>query len=178
MHKLSADAITYNSAISACEKLGQWTIALDLMRGMMSFAILPNGVTMSAAISATVQAGKWQQAIHLYQQLEESEVPAVIASNSMLAAFEASSQWQRALSVLHAMSSSLAQADTITYSVVLAACQKSLQWRYVLELVRRLPDECALDTRVCASAIDACAMGAQAGDAVRLLETLVQVVQL
>ena len=87
---LHADIITYNSAISACEKLGQWQIALGLMTSMSSSATVPNMVTLSSAISCTVQAGKWQEALRLYKILVESEMPTVITCNSMLAAFTCS----------------------------------------------------------------------------------------
>ena len=144
---------------------------------MSSCTVVPNSITLGAAISATVQLGKWREASCLYSMLAASEVPTVIACNSMLAALESSSQWQRSLSFLHCLADSLVQADTITYSVVLSACQKSLQWQHVLEVVQLLPAQCALDTRVYASAFDACAMSAQAKDAVRLLEALAHVVR-
>ncbi|CAE7033114.1 PEX4 [Symbiodinium sp. CCMP2456] len=173
---LTADVVTFNSAISACEKLGHWQVALDLVTEMLSLAVLPNGVTFSAAISATVQASKWQEAMYLYSRLVQTELPTVIACNSMLAALGSSSQWQRSLKFLSSMPEYDLQADTITYSEVLTACQRSLQWQHVLEVVQLLQGHCALDAQVCASAIGACALSAQAEDAVRLLETLSQTV--
>ena len=65
------------------------------------------------------------------------------------------------------------RGDTVTYSIVLAACQKSLRWQQVLEVLEMLPCQSTLDAQLCASAIDACARGAQAEDAVRFLEALV-----
>ncbi|CAE7942364.1 unnamed protein product [Symbiodinium necroappetens] len=173
---LTADVVTFNSAISACEKLGHWQVALDLVTEMLSLAVLPNGVTFSAAISATVQSSKWQEAMYLYSRLVQTELPTVIACNSMLAALGSSSQWQRSLKFLCSMPEYDLQADTITYSEVLTACQRSLQWQHVLEVVQLLQGHCALDAQVCASAIGACALSAQAEDAVRLLETLSQTV--
>eukprot|EP00439_Symbiodinium_sp_Y106_P050536 s3675_g6.t1 len=173
---LAADVVTFNSAISACEKLGHWQVALDLVTEMLSLAVLPNGVTFSAAISATVQSSKWQESMYLYSRLVQTELPTVIACNSLLAALASSSQWQRSLKFLSNMPECDLQADTITYSEVLTACQRSLQWQHVLEVVQLLQGHCALDAQVCASAIGACALGAQVGDAVRLLETLSQTV--
>ena len=46
------DTVTYNAAISACEKGGQWQTALDLLTEMERKSIPRNTITYNAAISA------------------------------------------------------------------------------------------------------------------------------
>ena len=50
--QLEPDVISYNSAISACEKGQQWQQALMLFSEMGQQHVVPNVVTHNAAISA------------------------------------------------------------------------------------------------------------------------------
>ena len=56
--RVEADTITYNAAISACEKAGQWVRALQLLDGMANSRTEANTITYNAAISACEKAGK------------------------------------------------------------------------------------------------------------------------
>ena len=47
--------ITYSSLISACEKAGEWQLALDLFGEMHAECILPNTVTYNSLITACAQ---------------------------------------------------------------------------------------------------------------------------
>ncbi len=48
---IKADVISYNTAISACEKGGQWQRALDLLERCEFAGIKPDVITYSSAIS-------------------------------------------------------------------------------------------------------------------------------
>ncbi len=50
--QLAANVISYNSAISACEKGHQWEQASSLLQEMRSSWLEPNVVSYGAAISA------------------------------------------------------------------------------------------------------------------------------
>jgi pentatricopeptide repeat domain-containing protein 1 len=58
---LEPDNITYSSAISACEKGGQWQQALALLDQMPEKGVTANVITCNAAISACEKGGKWRQ---------------------------------------------------------------------------------------------------------------------
>lgn len=47
--------ITYSSLISACEKAGQWELALELFNEMHSEGCVPNTVTFNSLITACAQ---------------------------------------------------------------------------------------------------------------------------
>ena len=49
---LLPNVITYNAAISACEKCKQWQQALCLLAEMRSVNVLPDDITYQAAIIA------------------------------------------------------------------------------------------------------------------------------
>ena len=62
--------ITYNAAVSACEKGQQPQQALHLLQDMQLRGLVPNVITYSAAISACEKGQKPQQALHLLQELQ------------------------------------------------------------------------------------------------------------
>jgi pentatricopeptide repeat protein len=47
--------ITYSSLISACEKAGQWQLALELFNEMHAEGCVPNTVTFNSLITACAQ---------------------------------------------------------------------------------------------------------------------------
>lgn len=47
--------ITYSSLISACEKAGQWQLALELFNEMHAEGCIPNTVTFNSLITACAQ---------------------------------------------------------------------------------------------------------------------------
>ena len=62
------NTITYNAAISACAKGGQWEEALGLLSEMASKGVERNIITYSAAISACEEAGVVRQCDALYAE--------------------------------------------------------------------------------------------------------------
>lgn len=53
--------ITYSSLISACEKAGQWELALELFNEMHHEGCFPNTVTFNSLITACAQGGALQK---------------------------------------------------------------------------------------------------------------------
>ena len=60
---LKPDVISYNAAMSACDKGRQWQRALEVMEGMPQRALKPDVIGYSAAISACDKGGQWQRAL-------------------------------------------------------------------------------------------------------------------
>ena len=59
--------ITYSSLISACEKAGQWELALELFNEMHSEGCSPNTVTFNSLITACAQGTPAVQMLRLRQ---------------------------------------------------------------------------------------------------------------
>lgn len=59
----------YNSMISCCEKVRDYSRALRLLDDMKSKVIAKNEVTFSSAISACEKCGQWRVALDLLEQM-------------------------------------------------------------------------------------------------------------
>ena len=55
---VTRDVISYNAAISACEKGGQWQQALSLLSEMQDAGVTRNVISYNAAISACEKGGQ------------------------------------------------------------------------------------------------------------------------
>ena len=63
---LEPSAISFNAAISACEKGGEWERALALVDEMRARGPAPNAISFNAAISACMKGGARAEATALY----------------------------------------------------------------------------------------------------------------
>ena len=57
--------VSFNAGISACEKAGEWQVALLLFFHMATARITPDVISYSAAISACEKGCEWQMALCL-----------------------------------------------------------------------------------------------------------------
>ena len=57
---LPPQAITFNAAISSCERGGAWQMALSLIEVMAEDDVDMTAVSYGAAISACVRGGAWR----------------------------------------------------------------------------------------------------------------------
>ena len=82
--------------IGACEKGGQWQLALSLFQNMSSVKVIPGVISYSAAISACEKSGQWQHALRLFQHMPDAKVsPNVIGyCSATIGACEKGGQWQ------------------------------------------------------------------------------------
>ena len=79
---LEPNVITYNAAISACEKGSQWQQALELLAEMQAQGLEPNVISYSAAMSACEKGSQWQQALELLAEMQAQALePNVITYN-------------------------------------------------------------------------------------------------
>ena len=60
--------ITYSALISACEKAGQWQLALNLFGEMLRERCTPNVITYNSLITACAQVGGSGEGLGPYQQ--------------------------------------------------------------------------------------------------------------
>jgi len=108
-----ADAFTFNAAISACGRGGQWPIALELLSRMLCYVVPPDATSYAAAISALGRSRKWQSALALFEESLKAEAPSGgffgalgHLYNAAIAACFFGEQWRGTLSILARMRSS------------------------------------------------------------------------
>jgi pentatricopeptide repeat protein len=69
-----AKVITYNAAISACEKCFQWERALSLLIGLQQSSLRSTIVSYNAAVSACEKAKQWQWALSLLAEIRAAHL--------------------------------------------------------------------------------------------------------
>ena len=70
------NVISFNAAISSCEKAEQWQQALFLFQTMRNAKIQPNVISYNAAISSCQKGGQWLQALCLFHAMPEASLAA------------------------------------------------------------------------------------------------------
>jgi pentatricopeptide repeat domain-containing protein 1 len=69
---VSPNVITYSSAITACDRAGEWQQALQLQKHMTDVAaVQPNAITYSAVMSALARKGRYSEAIELLNNIKQ-----------------------------------------------------------------------------------------------------------
>ena len=76
--RADSDVIGRNAAISACGAAGQWRMALQLLSNTKA-----NGISFSAAISACEKAWQWQVACSLLHHMGKLELEPNAARRSL-----------------------------------------------------------------------------------------------
>ncbi|CAE8614970.1 unnamed protein product [Polarella glacialis] len=161
---ITPDEISYNAAISACEKSAQWQVALRLLSvAMPQMRVAPSEVSYNAAISACEKGGQWQMAIGLLHDMSEMQLsPDQITFSAVMSACEKGSQWQLALAILSRMPEMRALPNQISYSAVISACEKVGQWQPALGLLRQMSETKVVpDSINYNAAISSCEKGGQ-----------------
>ena len=60
---VAADAVSYTSAISGCERAGEWMAAVQLFRQMRDAGVNPTMLTYSKLLFVHAAAGQWEAAV-------------------------------------------------------------------------------------------------------------------
>merc|ERR1711924_215713 len=84
------DVISFNAAISACEKGRKWECALELLETMSGRGVKPNVVSFNAVISACEKGRKWERALDLLENMRARRVePDLISFKAAIGALSA-----------------------------------------------------------------------------------------
>lgn len=59
------DAFSFNTAIAACGRRGEWRRSLDILAGMEVEGVPPSIFSYNAAIGACAKAGQWRIGLEL-----------------------------------------------------------------------------------------------------------------
>ncbi|CAE8629729.1 unnamed protein product [Polarella glacialis] len=171
--QLKISIIHYNSAISACQKAGQWQMSLSVLNVMMpETRVVPDQISYNSAISACAKTGQWWQALILLGNMPEAKiVPDKISFNSAITACEKGSQWQIAVELLGLMPQARVVADQVSYSCVISACSKGGQWQIALNVLSVMMPEAKIVPDLISrnAAISACSSSGQWQQSLKLL---------
>ncbi|CAE6963981.1 unnamed protein product [Symbiodinium sp. CCMP2592] len=128
---VQADAICFNSAISACETV--WQVALWLLRSITVTEVRPNCITFSACINAC----PWTIAMHLFDQMRSHSIQSnAVTLNTVMKA--CASQWQIVLEVMALFPDMALRSDMVTYSTAISACEKAARWQHAAVLLQEM----------------------------------------
>eukprot|EP00913_Durusdinium_trenchii_P012603 g11836.t1 len=92
--KLQPNTVSYNAAISACERDGRWQVASQLMAQRLSQRLKVDVAGLGALVSTCCQASQWERAINwvISPLARQNLVDASCASAALLAC-QRSSKW-------------------------------------------------------------------------------------
>ncbi|CAJ1440423.1 unnamed protein product, partial [Effrenium voratum] len=160
--------ICLGAAISACERSAAWKPALEMFRS----GGRPDVVTYNVTVSACEKASQWHHALLLLEELEKrGDLDATMVSyNAATSAVAQVGAWPEALRLLNTAESNQLQADVITGSSAMSACERASRWEAALQLP--WAQRARKDVAVCNALISACEKAAQWPVAVHLLGAL------
>eukprot|EP00913_Durusdinium_trenchii_P014894 g13969.t1 len=143
--------VVYTAAITACARSSQWLQAEEVLAEMQRSIVRTNQFTYSAVISAFQRGAQWEEALSLLGQMAR---PNLVAFNAVLAACGAN-QWPLVLQILHKLRGRKLQADIVTYTTCIDACEG--HWVWTLQLLDELErDRLQGNARTYSAAMKSC----------------------
>ncbi|CAE8585265.1 unnamed protein product [Polarella glacialis] len=120
--RLAADEVCRGAVISACERSGQWQLAVSVLltgQGQGSGSGSASLVSHNAAIAACGKAGQWQAAIALLSLARASRhLPDAVSFHSAAEACRRQAHWPAVLALLREMGASSRQPRTCRAEVL------------------------------------------------------------
>jgi len=133
--------VTFNVAISACEKAGRWSNALEILELMRASS--KKTITCNET-SAHKRSDRGQQLGVRTGGMKNHDVePDVISYNAAISACEKAQKWQEAEKLFQEMLSSASDSvavepNVITYNALLSAYEKGHQWEKALKVLHSM----------------------------------------
>ena len=98
-----ADTVSFNSAMEACAKAGQWEEGVALLPRMLQAGVRPDIKSFAASLACLRAGGKWERAVELLEELEAGKhglSPDLGCYGAVMATLGEAGQWERALDLL------------------------------------------------------------------------------
>ena len=70
---IKRNTITYNAAIQACERGGEWEEAIRLFHVMQKVKLPQDTITYNSLVRACEKGGQWQKAFDFMKQMKLTE---------------------------------------------------------------------------------------------------------
>ena len=115
---------------------------------------IPLPLGFNAALDACLKAGQWKRSLKLFREISKRNFTAdKVSCNVAIVSASLLSTWQLGLSFLNGL-----QADAITFSSCISACERNHQWSLALTYLDRLQQRHFEPYSICCnSAVKACA---------------------
>ncbi|OLP95849.1 Pentatricopeptide repeat-containing protein, mitochondrial [Symbiodinium microadriaticum] len=122
------DVISFNTCISASEKLTKWPLSLQLLQVTYSTRLQADSTTYEAAITSCEQGSSWTYGLRLLMQLRMKATPTVSSFNAVMGS-EMRVRWSEALQLFAELRANQQLPDMITHAALSSALQGSHQWK-------------------------------------------------
>ncbi|CAE8633379.1 unnamed protein product, partial [Polarella glacialis] len=132
-----ADAISFTSAMGACERRHRWEAALGLLQALGKNEVSADVILLSAAITAGGRSQQWPLVLHLLQNVRSQQLmPDVGVHNAAIAAFGRCHAWSLCLLQLAEMKRTFFMPTRSSYSSTSKACSAAGHWPMALALLK------------------------------------------
>ncbi|CAE8627485.1 unnamed protein product [Polarella glacialis] len=118
------DVVSFNAAISACDRGRQWPSALGLFGELFDAGLQPDVITCNSLISACAAGLAWRPALELLAAMPTMSLTPDQVSYSGAVRSCAGCSWFRALGVLESMLDAAVDPDVSSFSALLMECQQ------------------------------------------------------
>eukprot|EP00899_Mesostigma_viride_P015587 jgi/Mesvir1/24029/Mv10769-RA.2 len=177
------DVITYSSLITACERVGDAQLALQLFRDMCERGIAPDVVVYSALVSACNKGECWQECLMVLRHMAENGVPpneytytacidalgraggrngddapGIDVYNAMILTYTRALMWQPAVTLHEVARAAGLRQNMQGFTMLMYVCGAGgKQWRRAINyFLDMLNDRLVPDVMACATLIEAC----------------------
>ena len=138
--KISPDSFSFNTAISACEKVGEVFRARRLLVQMQKHMCQKEVLAYNSIISAAQKGRQWELALETLADMHSSLVAAdEISYSGAIAACHHCARWEQALDLFGAMKLAGLTQGPAACNATIIALQAGSQWRAALHCVKVAP---------------------------------------
>ncbi|CAJ1336115.1 unnamed protein product [Effrenium voratum] len=129
----SPSELSWNTAISACDKGLQWQRALALLAAMPRARLRGDVVSFNSALSACSRCEQWITAVQLLREMMQDRLSDAVSYGAVMMGL----QWREALEMLaHLRPMDLSE---VSCGACITACGRSRRWREAVALLLSMP---------------------------------------
>lgn len=195
-----ADAASFNSAMEAFAKAGQWQTGVSLLALMPKAGLAPDICSYASSLACFRAGGEWKRSLKLLEEMEtagkKGVSPDLGCYGAVITTLGEAGEWQQALELLRRLerdaevssgptdtdktfrggaktSSPTAGPNLVCYNAVMAALSRASAWSPALDLLEELEGRGIFDIKTFNCAIHACRGGGQWAKATALLSRMI-----
>ena len=127
---------SYNAALAACAKPGEWQLALHIFKKMPQTRVAVDVLSYNSTINSCEKSSKWQHALHLLDMSIAALEATVVTYNAAISSV--SSEWEQAVALFSRMRSADILPDVITFNAMITAYGNSAQKQRALKLLETM----------------------------------------